>query len=73
MHGIPSLTALDHSYLSIVVLILFGSCLTYAGGNYSYIFGIIRAVRVIHRDLIQSVLGTTLRYAAMPCLPLSRA
>ena len=52
----------QHSYLGIVVLILLGSCLTYAGGNYSYIFGIIRAVRKIHRDLVESVLGTTLRY-----------
>ncbi|KZV76922.1 P-loop containing nucleoside triphosphate hydrolase protein [Peniophora sp. CONT] len=57
-------------YLGIVVLIMLGSCLTYAGGNYTYIFGIIRAVRKIHKELVESILGTTLR--TLDTTPVSR-
>ncbi|KAH7905737.1 P-loop containing nucleoside triphosphate hydrolase protein, partial [Hygrophoropsis aurantiaca] len=49
-------------YLSVYALLLASSCVTYSIGYILYIYGTMRASRKIHRRLIQSVLGTTLRW-----------
>jgi hypothetical protein len=50
------------SYLSVYGLILLFELLSYTGGSIVYVFGALRASRTIHRKLLESVLGTTLRY-----------
>ncbi|KAH7907307.1 P-loop containing nucleoside triphosphate hydrolase protein [Hygrophoropsis aurantiaca] len=49
-------------YLSVYALLLVSGCMAYYIGYSVYIYGIMRASRKIHRKLIQSVLGTTLRW-----------
>ncbi|KAH7905305.1 P-loop containing nucleoside triphosphate hydrolase protein [Hygrophoropsis aurantiaca] len=51
-------------YLSVYALLLVSGCVAYSTGYILYIYGTMRASRKIHRSLIQSVLGTTLRYAS---------
>ncbi|KAH9972688.1 hypothetical protein BJV74DRAFT_879749 [Russula compacta] len=48
-------------YLTIYGLILLGSMICYTTGSYAYVFGAQRASRSIHGELIEAVLGTTLR------------
>lgn len=52
----------SRSYLGVFALFVAGSCLTYTTGIAVYVFGIIRAARKIHKQLIHSILGTTLRW-----------
>ena len=49
------------SYLTIYGLILCAAVTSYTVGAGVYMFGALRASRSIHRKLIESVLGTTLR------------
>ncbi|KAF8265084.1 hypothetical protein EI94DRAFT_1736769, partial [Lactarius quietus] len=50
------------SYLTIYGLILLVAIISYTTGSGVYVFGALRASRSIHRQLIESVLGTTLRW-----------
>jgi ABC-type multidrug transport system fused ATPase/permease subunit len=49
-------------YLTIYGLILLAMVISYTTGSGVFMFGSIRASRTIHRKLIESVLGTTLRW-----------
>ncbi|KAG0697813.1 hypothetical protein DFH29DRAFT_984146 [Suillus ampliporus] len=49
-------------YLSGFALLMVIGCLTYSIAYYMYYLGSMRASRTIHKKLIQSVLGTTLRW-----------
>ncbi|KAI0306147.1 hypothetical protein B0F90DRAFT_1814940 [Multifurca ochricompacta] len=49
-------------YLTIYGIILLGAMVSYTTGSGAYIFGTIRASRSIHQNLIEAVLGTTLRW-----------
>ncbi|KAJ3564413.1 hypothetical protein NP233_g8310 [Leucocoprinus birnbaumii] len=49
-------------YLTIYVSLLFAAVTFYMSGYTVFIFGVVRASRVLHQKLIQSVLGTTLRW-----------
>ncbi|KAH7905541.1 hypothetical protein BJ138DRAFT_1017581, partial [Hygrophoropsis aurantiaca] len=49
-------------YLSVYALLLVSGCMAYSIGYSVYIYGTMRASRKIHRRLVQSVLGTTLRW-----------
>ncbi|KAH7906177.1 ABC transporter type 1, transmembrane domain-containing protein, partial [Hygrophoropsis aurantiaca] len=49
-------------YLSVYALLLVFGGIVYSTGYILYIYGTLRASRKIHRRLIQSVLGTTLRW-----------
>ena len=49
------------SYLTVYGLILLAMVITYTVGSGVFVFGALRASRSIHRKLIESVLGTTLR------------
>ena len=49
------------SYLTIYGLILLVAVIAFTVGTGVYVFGALRASRSIHRKLIESVLGTTLR------------
>ncbi len=49
------------SYLTVYGVILLASVTCYTTGCGVYVFGAVRASRSIHRNLIESVLGTTLR------------
>ncbi|KAI9444468.1 hypothetical protein H4582DRAFT_1805817 [Lactarius indigo] len=49
-------------YLTVYVLILLAGATCYTTGYGVYVYGAVRASRVIHRTLIESVLGTTLRW-----------
>ncbi|KAJ7457047.1 P-loop containing nucleoside triphosphate hydrolase protein [Mycena latifolia] len=49
-------------HLSVYGSILLSVFLFYAGGFLVYTFGILRASEMLHRQLIDSVLGTTLRW-----------
>ncbi|KAG2123601.1 hypothetical protein DEU56DRAFT_829341 [Suillus clintonianus] len=49
-------------YLSVYALIMASGCLMYSSGYYMYYRGSMRASRTIHKKLVQSVLGTTLRW-----------
>ncbi|KAI0068098.1 P-loop containing nucleoside triphosphate hydrolase protein [Artomyces pyxidatus] len=49
-------------YLTVYVLILLSSLSVFCIGSTVYVFGSLRASKKIHRRLIQSVLGTTLRW-----------
>jgi ABC-type multidrug transport system fused ATPase/permease subunit len=53
---------LGHSYLGIFVVFVLGSCFSYLSGTLVYVFGVIRAAKRIHIQLIESILGTTLRW-----------
>lgn len=50
-----------YSYLNIYAVLLIFVVSMYALGYGNYIYGSLRASRKIHRELVQSVLGTTLR------------
>jgi len=50
------------SYLTVYGVILLVAATCYTIGYGVYVFGAVRASRSIHRNLIESVLGTTLRY-----------
>ena len=52
----------DFSYLGITVLIALGSNIAYAAEIMVYLFGTVRAARKIHKQLIDAILGSTLRY-----------
>ena len=52
------------SYLSVYGVMVLGALISYVAGYCVYIFGGLRASRSIHRQLIEAVLGTTLR-----CVP----
>ncbi|KAG1908484.1 uncharacterized protein F5891DRAFT_993333 [Suillus fuscotomentosus] len=49
-------------YLSGYALLMVSGCLMYSVGYYLYYRGSMRASRTIHKKLVQSVLGTTLRW-----------
>ncbi|KXN81115.1 ATP-binding cassette transporter abc4 [Leucoagaricus sp. SymC.cos] len=49
-------------YLGIYVALLFAAVAFYMFSFTVYIFGVIRASRQLHQQLVQSVLGTTLRW-----------
>ena len=49
------------SYLTVYGFILLAMVITYTVGSGVFVFGALRASRSIHRKLIESVLGTTLR------------
>jgi ABC-type multidrug transport system fused ATPase/permease subunit len=49
-------------YLSGYALLMLSGCLMYTVGYYMYYRGSMRASRTIHKKLVQSVLGTTLRW-----------
>ncbi|KAH9952289.1 hypothetical protein BGW80DRAFT_1430860 [Lactifluus volemus] len=49
-------------YLTIYGLLLLFALIGYSGSSVVYVFGALRASRVIHRELLESVLGTTLRW-----------
>ncbi|KAI9449923.1 hypothetical protein BJY52DRAFT_1192187 [Lactarius psammicola] len=49
-------------YLTVYGLILLTATTSYSMGYAVYVFGAVRASRSIHRNLIESVLGTTLRW-----------
>ncbi|KAH9059056.1 hypothetical protein EDB87DRAFT_1577854 [Lactarius vividus] len=51
-----------YSYITVYVLILLVATASYTMGFGVYMFGALRASRIIHRTLIESVLGTTLRW-----------
>ncbi|KAG1749648.1 uncharacterized protein EDB91DRAFT_1334077 [Suillus paluster] len=52
-------------YLSGYALLMVAGCLMYGIGYYMYYWGSMRASRTIHKKLVQSVLGTTLRWLDM--------
>lgn len=52
----------DASYMGIYCLLVFVTLAVYALCWSLYVYGNIRASRIIHANLIASVLGTTLRY-----------
>ncbi|KAH7913221.1 hypothetical protein BJ138DRAFT_1059515 [Hygrophoropsis aurantiaca] len=49
-------------YLSVYALLLALACIAYSIGYAVYYYGTMRASRKIHKTLIESVLGTTLRW-----------
>ncbi|KAL0579441.1 hypothetical protein V5O48_002547 [Marasmius crinis-equi] len=49
-------------YLALYSALLLGTVIVYAIGYLIYILGSIRASRAVHKQLIESILGTTLRY-----------
>ena len=57
------------SYLGVFVIFVALSCLTYTTGISVYVFGIIRAARKIHKQLVNSILGTTLLRPALVSAP----
>lgn len=52
-------------YLSFYALLLLGTAIFYCIGYIFYVYGALRASRYIHRTLVTSVLGTTLRWLDM--------
>lgn len=52
------------SYLTAYGLLLLAGVIAYGAGSTVYIFGAVRASRSIHGQLIEAILGTTLR-----CVP----
>ncbi|KAI9509765.1 hypothetical protein F5148DRAFT_1275094 [Russula earlei] len=49
-------------YLAVYGLLLLGAVICYVIGSGVYVFGSLRASRSIHRQLIEAVLGTSLRW-----------
>ncbi|KAG2160129.1 uncharacterized protein EDB93DRAFT_1113551 [Suillus bovinus] len=60
-HHLPSEVNIKF-YLSGYALLTLSGCLMYSIGYYMYYWGSMRASRTIHKKLVQSVLGTTLRW-----------
>ncbi|KAI3622081.1 atp-binding cassette transporter [Moniliophthora roreri] len=56
--------------IAIYSSFLIGSVIAFTSGYFVYLFGIIRASRKIHKQLVESVLGTTLRW--LDTTPVSR-
>jgi hypothetical protein len=53
-----------HSYLTAYGIMLLAAVIAYGSGSAIYIFGTVRASRSIHTQLIEAILGTTLRCVA---------
>ncbi|KAI0793372.1 hypothetical protein C8Q75DRAFT_749936 [Abortiporus biennis] len=49
-------------YLFIYTLLLIGAIVVYSAGAVAFLYGCLRASRTIHKTLISSILGTTLRW-----------
>ncbi|KAG2065985.1 P-loop containing nucleoside triphosphate hydrolase protein [Suillus decipiens] len=60
-HHLPSEVNVNF-YLSGSALLVFITCLMFSVGYYMYYCGSMRASRTIHKKLVQSILGTTLRW-----------
>lgn len=58
--GIPMIHI--DSYLAVYAAMNGGGVAVYAIAYVVFVYGCLRASRVLHRDLVQSVLGTTLRW-----------
>ncbi|KAI0753304.1 P-loop containing nucleoside triphosphate hydrolase protein [Daedaleopsis nitida] len=63
-HHVPSEVSVSY-YLSLFFLLIVLVFVAYSGTWSTYIYGSDRASRVIHRDLVASVLGSTLRWFDM--------
>jgi hypothetical protein len=50
------------SYLTVYTLLLAVAAIFYSLAFLVYIFGSLRASKIIHKALVESVLGTTLRF-----------
>ena len=50
-----------HSYMAIYFLLVFATISIYAVCWSVYVYGTIRASRILHKELVMSILGTTLR------------
>ncbi|KAF8832671.1 hypothetical protein HHX47_DHR1001791 [Lentinula edodes] len=57
----PASVSVSH-YIGIYCLILASAVVSYSIGVIIYIFGTVRASRAIHKELILSIFGTTLRW-----------
>lgn len=70
-----ALTELFRSYLTVYALLLAAAATFYSLAYLIYVFGSLRASRLIHKVLLESVLGTTLRcepmHYIMPAAPCS--
>jgi hypothetical protein len=53
---------MPHSYLLVYAFFLIAAGIIYSLAYLIYVYGSMRASRIIHKVLIESVLGTTLRY-----------
>lgn len=53
------------SYLIIYAVLLAAAAVVYVAANIVYLFGSLRASKSVHQLLIESVLGTTLRYVSL--------
>ncbi|KZV64707.1 P-loop containing nucleoside triphosphate hydrolase protein [Peniophora sp. CONT] len=49
-------------YLGVFVLLVFGTTVAFIIASATYVFGVLRAAKKIHALLIDSILGTTLRW-----------
>ncbi|VDC03254.1 unnamed protein product [Peniophora sp. CBMAI 1063] len=49
-------------YLGVFLLLVLGTVLTFMGANATLMFGVLRAARNIHAQLMDAILGTTLRW-----------
>ncbi|KAI0028294.1 hypothetical protein K488DRAFT_80756 [Vararia minispora EC-137] len=49
-------------YLGVYILLVIGVMITYFAGVLVYVYGLIRAAKKIHAQLITAILGTTLRW-----------
>lgn len=58
----------DHSYLTVYALLLALAATIYSLAYLVYVYGSLRASRLIHKLLVDSILGTTLRYVPNTCL-----
>lgn len=56
------MTIFPRSYLTVYALLLALAAFIYSFAYVVYLYGSLRASRLIHKLLIDSVLGTTLRY-----------
>lgn len=54
------------SYLTVYTLLLAVAAIFYSLAFLVYIFGSLRASKIIHKALVESVLGTTLRFVVLP-------
>jgi hypothetical protein len=59
---------MTHSYLLVYAFLLIVAGIVYSLAYLIYVYGSMRASRIIHKVLIESVLGTTLRYVLHPRL-----
>lgn len=54
------------SYLAVYISLLCFGVTMYCTSYLVYTFGVLRASRIIHKTLLQSVLSSTLRYVLLP-------